>query len=165
MLDISRWQALTFRQQVELIQQEHELYSCNLSVIEEAGAQSVWTQEVQAAQTDVHDERSAELLKALSDIRVVGHAASDKRSLAKGVPSLILDMEREVWEIPFQEGTYHHEEAEVFLSELESFGWNDDKLEGVGEHDDTVMAWWHNSWGLDQLIGQRGSISVAGGQI
>jgi len=164
-LDISRWQALTFRQQVELIRQEHRLYSANLSVIEEAGAQSVWTQEVKATGAEVHDERTAELMAALSEVKVLGHEASDKRSLAKGVPSLLLDLEREAWELPFQEGTYHHEEAENFLVELEAFGWNDDKLEGVGEHDDTVMAWWHNSWGLEQHVGQRTTMSVPGGQI
>lgn len=165
MLDISRWQGMTFRNQVDLIRQQHLLYSANLTVLEEAGAQSVWTQEVRQARSEVHDEASSELLAELNDLRVIGHSASDKRSLQKGVPSLLLDIERDVWEIPYQEGTYHFEEVENFLSELEAFGWNDDKLEGVGEHDDTVMSWWHTSWGLDELVRSRASMSVPGGQI
>jgi hypothetical protein len=38
------------------------------------------------------------------------------------------------------------------LSELEAFGWVDGKLEGVGEHDDTVMALWHLKWGIDTMV-------------
>jgi len=43
------------------------------------------------------------------------------------------------------------EEVKNWLSECEAFGWQDDKLEGVGEHDDTVMAWWHSNWGLEKM--------------
>jgi hypothetical protein len=41
--------------------------------------------------------------------------------------------------------------VKTFLGEAEAFGWVDGKLEGVGEHDDTVMAWYHLGWGLDRL--------------
>ncbi len=39
------------------------------------------------------------------------------------------------------------------LAEFEAFGWNDGKLEGVGEHDDTVMCFWHLNWAIDKLVG------------
>lgn len=154
MLDVSRWQALTFRQQVGLIRQEHISYNCDLTVIEEAGAQSIWVQEAgHEEELDFVDDRGEELLGELKDIRVVGHGASDKRDFAKGVPGLILDLDAKRWEFPFLEGSYHHDEMLNFIIELEAFGWNEDRLEGVGEHDDTVMAWWHNDWGLNYLKG------------
>lgn len=153
-LDINRWRALSFREQVSLIQHEHRLYGANLTVIEEAGAQSVWVQEsnvpAQAQPDPDLDPRYVELVGALSDIRVVGHSAGPKRDFILGVPGLILDLEGRRWQIPMQPDSYHHEEVENFLIECEAFGWNEDKLEGVGEHDDTVMAWWHCNWGLDQ---------------
>lgn len=157
LLDINRWQALTFRQQVGLMKQEHLVYHANLTVIEEAGAQSIWTQEtrhegeeedVQILDPDAHG-KTLEMLGQLKGIAAVGHPAGDKKDFVKGVPGLILDLERRVWEMPMLEGSYHHEEMLNFLIELEAFGWHDDKLEGVGEHDDTVMAWWHNWWGLE----------------
>ncbi len=84
-------------------------------------------------------------------VPVLAHGASGKTDFASGVPSLLLELEQEKWEFPYQRGSYHREEMDVFLGELEAFGWNDGKLQGVGEHDDTVMAWWHLSWALGRL--------------
>lgn len=167
LLDINRWRALSFREQVSLIQAEHHLYGANMTVIEEAGAQSIWIQEtrvpeqVEAAEAD---PRYVELLANLRGITVVGHDVSQKRDFLKGVPGLILDLEGRRWEFPMMPDSYHHEEMLNFLVELEAFGWNDDKLEGVGEHDDTVMAWWHNSWGLDEAAHRTSTTSSPAGQ-
>lgn len=164
-LDINRWRQLTFRQQVGLIRQEHKIYTCDLTVIEEAGAQSVWVQESRhQGEEEQVDDPAQELLGELKDILVMGHSAGDKRDFIKGVPGLILDLERRVWEFPMLPDSYHHEEMLNFLIELEAFGWNDDKLEGVGEHDDTVLAWWHNWWGLEWGVRMQGTSSSPAGR-
>jgi hypothetical protein len=136
LLDVQRWQRLSFREQIRLMVHQSEVYQPDLVVIETDAAQQVWQQEV---------DKEAR-------VPVLGHDAGTKRDLQVGVPGLLLLLEGRKWEIPFQIGTLHHEEVRNMLAEFEAFGWNDGKLEGVGEHDDTVMCFWHLNWGLDRLL-------------
>lgn len=137
LLDIDRWQRKTFQQQLDLIEARWATYAADLVVIESDAAQQIWKQQV-AANTSVP---------------VMQHAAAGgKHSLAVGVPSLLIKFENRKWEFPYAEGSYHHEHIETFLSELEAFGWVDGQLQGIGEHDDTVMAFWHLDWGIDRLV-------------
>lgn len=146
-LDVLRVQKLSFQQQVRLIEAEWAKYRDDIVIVESDAAQAVWGQFV--------GETTA--------VPIVRHSAggsdgnASKRSLSEGVPSLIMQLEARRWQVPYQVGTFHHENVEVFLSEAEAYGWNDGKLEGSGEHDDTVMAWWHLAWGIDRLLdGTRG---------
>lgn len=142
LLDINRWQQKSFGEQKRLIESEHKRFGSDLVVIESDAAQAVWKQEM-AEQTNVP---------------VMGHSASDgKSTLELGVPSLLIKFENRKWEFPYKEGAYHHEEVEVFLKELEAFGWVDGRLQGIGEHDDTVMAFWHLNWGIDKLMREGAS--------
>lgn len=137
LLDVSRWRQKSFDEQVRLIEERWRAYDADVVVIEGDAAQQVWRQ---------HVGRN-------TAVPVVSHSAGDgKHSLSVGVPSLLIKMENRKWEFPWSPGSYHHEEVEVFLTELEAFGWVDGKLQGVGEHDDTVMAFWHLDWGIDKLV-------------
>jgi hypothetical protein len=139
LLDIRRWQQKTFAEQKGLILSEHQRFGSDLVVIEGDAAQAIWKQEM-AAQTDVP---------------VIAHSAGDgKNTLAMGVPSLLIKFENRKWEFPYKEGGYGFAEVEVFLKEMEAFGWVDGKLQGIGEHDDTVMAFWHLNWGIDKLMAE-----------
>lgn len=142
LLDVERWQRKTFQQQIDLVEQKWEQFQADIVVIESDAAQQVWKQHVAAT----------------TPVPVVAHAAGDgKTSLQIGVPSLLIQFENRKWQIPFKDGTYHQAEVEVFLTELEAFGWVDGRLQGVGEHDDTVMAFWHLNWGMDRFWSrQRG---------
>ena len=137
LLDIARWQRLTFDEQVLLIARMHEAYQSDLVVIEDAAAQTVWKQ---------HMARN-------TSVPVIGHGAGDKTNLAAGVPGLLILLENRKWEFPYgEQGSHHRENMDVFLNEAEAFGWVDGKLQGVGEHDDTVMCWWHLNWGIDRFL-------------
>jgi hypothetical protein len=136
LLYIERWQRLSFDDQCLLIEAKWRQYRADVVVIESDGAQSIWAQHIAAR----------------SPVPVVPHDAGGKRDLAHGVPSLLIQFQNRKWEIPFSPGSYLHEEVETLLSELEAFGWVDGKLEGVGEHDDTVMALWHLKWGIDTMV-------------
>lgn len=137
LLDVERWRQKTFDQQMGLIESRWDAFQSDLVVIEGDAAQAIWRQQV-AANTDVP---------------VLSHSASDgKHSLQRGVPALLIKLENRKWEFPWQPGGYHHEEVSAFLDEMEAFGWVDGKLQGVGEHDDTVMAFWHLNWGIDWLL-------------
>jgi phage terminase large subunit-like protein len=136
MLDIQRWQRLSFKQQCRLIESQARRYNVDLVVIESDAAQQVWTQH----------------MREETSVPVLPHDAGDKRDLAAGVPGLLILFENRKWEFPYEQGTHHHDEMTNMLDEFEAFGWNDGKLEGVGEHDDTVMCFWHLNWGLDRLL-------------
>jgi len=141
LIDILRVQKLSFKQQVELVQDEWRKYHDDAVVMEADAAQKVWGQYI--------GETTA--------VPIMRHEAGasqedgGKRDLTTGVPSLIMQLEAHRWQWPNQRGTFHNENMEVFLSEAENFGWVDGKLEGVGEHDDTVMAWYHLQWVMNLL--------------
>lgn len=141
LLDVNRWRQIGFDDQVKLIGSQHEVFQSDLVVIESDAAQQVWTQ---------HLGRN-------TSVPVLPHSAGDKQSLARGVPSLLISLSNRKWSIPYRDGSYHREHVDAFLGEAEAFGWTDGGLEGVGEHDDTVMCWWHLSWGMDKLAPQFGA--------
>lgn len=141
LLDIVRVQRLTFDEQIDLIESEWKRFNADMVVIETNAAQKVWKQRV-AKHTAVP---------------VVSHdTGSEKQSLDVGVPALLILFENRKWEIPYAPG-YHREEVDVFLAELEAFGWVDGKLQGVGEHDDTVMSFWHLNWAIDKFLAMGAS--------
>lgn len=142
-LDIGRWQRISFDDQIQLMGSEWAMFKDDLVVIESDAAQTIWYQ---------HLERN-------SSVPVMPHNASQKKDFASGVPKLLIELEQQKWQFPYERGSHHHENMEIFLAEAEAFGWVDDKLEGVGEHDDTVMCWWHLSWGLDKLVVQSQQLS------
>ena len=133
-LDINRWQQLTFPEQIELIIEENARYNDDFVVFEEAAAQLVWRQHVTAH----------------SSVPVVPHDVNEKKDLLIGIPGLIIDIDNKKWRFPFKSGTRNHDVMQQFLSECENFGWSGDKLEGVGEHDDLVVVWWHLRWGFSR---------------
>lgn len=153
-IDILRVQRLSFSQQVDLIVSEWGKYHDDIVVLESDAAQMVWAQYV-----GEH-----------SPVPVLRHAAggrdgnASKRHLSMGVPGLIMEVTGGQWRWPYDRGTFHFENVEIFLSEAENFGWNDGKLEGVGEHDDTVMSWWHLSYGLKRLVAPPARQAHAGNQ-
>lgn len=135
LLDIDRWQRLSFEAQIELIQMHNGRYRDDLVVVEEDFAQVVWKQ----------------YLSGRTNVPVIGHSAGGKRNFEFGVPVLLRDIDAQKWEFPYAPDGRNIDMVKAFLGEAEAFGWSDDKLEGVGEHDDLVMAWWHLDWGLEKL--------------
>jgi len=134
-IDIDRWQRMSFQGQMELIESRHSRYREDIVVIETDAAQEIWRQ----------------YLSATTAVPVLGHTAGTKRDFEMGVPSLLRDIERRAWVIPYKPGSYKIDMVKAWLAECEAFGWIDDKLEGVGEHDDLVMAWWHCDFGLNKM--------------
>ena len=146
LLDVSRWRGKTFDEQMRLIELYWSRYGADLVVIESDAAQQIWSQQI----------------RVNTDVPVMQHAAGDgKQSLATGVPSLLLKLENRKWEFPAAEG-HNSEHMAAFFTELEAFGWQDGKLQGVGEHDDTVMCFWHLNWGIDRLTREGARERYAG---
>lgn len=133
LLDLQRWQRVSFDEQIKLISAKWSAFNSDLVIIESDAAQSVWSKHV-ARNTSVP---------------VKPHAAGGKGDFATGIPSLLLLLENEKWEFPYDPQGPRYEEIQNMLAEFEAFGWVDGKLQGVGEHDDTVMCWYHLNYGLD----------------
>ena len=136
LLDIERWTRIEFDDQIKLIGAKWVAFSSDLVVIEADASQKIWSK---------HLQRN-------TSVPVLPHTAGGKGDLAAGVPGLLIMLENRRWEFPYgPPESYHRGEMENLLNEFEAFGWVDGKLQGVGEHDDTVMAFWHLNWGLDRL--------------
>lgn len=133
LLDIERWQKVPFEGQIQLANAKWKTYNADLVVFESDAAQTIWAQ-------------SATRNTA---VPVVKHAAAGKNDLATGIPVLLMLLENEKWEFPYDPSGPRNDEIDNFLAEAEAFGWVDGKLMGVGEHDDTVMCWYHLNYGID----------------
>lgn len=140
LLDIQRWQQLSFDQQMKLIEQKAGIYGADLVVIESDAAQKIWKQQM-ARNTAVP---------------VVEHSAGEKKDLQSGVPGILIQFVNKKWTFPYKPGSLRHDEVQNFMAELEAFGWVDGKLEGIGEHDDTVMCFYHLWWGCNKFAQEAG---------
>ena len=140
LLEVDRWQQVSFDDQCEMIETKAKLFNAEVVVIESDAAQNIWTQH---------------LRRTRSSVPVMPHRASQKRDFRVGVPGLIIQLENKMWSFPYKEGSHNRQHMTAFFDEAEAFGWVDGKLEGVGEHDDTVMAWWHLAWGMELMAGNQ----------
>ena len=82
--------------------------------------------------------------------------SASKSALDQGVPGLRILFENGKVRIPWAPES--RETVALWISELASFGWAAGKLQGVGAHDDTVMAFWMADRAI--LVGE--SISLVG---
>lgn len=144
LIHMQRWQGLTYTQQCALIESYWRRFSADVVVIESDAAQVIY----------------AQTLRDTTEVPVLRHTAADKTSLQIGVPSLLIGFDNERWEFPYAAEGLGFDTMLTFLAELEAFGWTNGRLEGVGEHDDTVMSFWHLDWGLTMMSGQYGNASV-----
>lgn len=130
----------SFDTQVKSLRYACALFDVDLGVVESNNFQR-WVR----AETEKYPETAGKIL---------GHTTgAEKVSMKDGVPLLTIPLNQGLWTFPDgvrqnAEGNYevidqHAKEfATVWQSEMNSFGWVNDKLQGAGEHDDTVMAFW-----------------------
>lgn len=144
-LDIRRWRGMSFDEQLDAILKSYKRYGDNAIILE----------------TTLFQRLYKNWVTEKTDLPVIGHdTGAQKANLETGVPSLILALENEKYVIPYAKGPTR-EMVDVWLSECMAYGWMNDKLQGVGEHDDTVIAWWlseigvkrigHQGWGANNL--------------
>lgn len=74
--------------------------------------------------------------------KILGHQTGiEKISMKDGIPMLTLPLSQRLWTFPSADDR-SRDFAHIWQSEMNAMGWVNDKLQGVGEHDDTVMAFW-----------------------
>lgn len=123
-----RWKGASFGQQLDYLGRACEAFGVDVAVVENNAFQRWLHAEA------LKDPRTAG--------RVIGHTTGrEKQRLEDGVPSMKIGLGAKLWVVPSGDAE-SRAFAQVWQAELNAFGWKDDKLEGIGEHDDTVMAWW-----------------------
>lgn len=126
-LDIVREKGLSFNKQLDLIKAKAQQYGPSLVHIEANAMQQIWTDETKR-NTDI-------------PVQPFVTTAQNKYPLDKGVPGLRILLENEKVVIPYGD-EYSRAQTDAWVSEATQFGFIDGKLQGIGSHDDTVMAWW-----------------------
>lgn len=126
-VDVKRWRGLSFAQQLFEIEVANAYYQPALVFIESNQMQKVWTQELRRT-TDVPVKEFVTL-------------ASNKYPLDRGIPSLRILLENQQIVIP-RGDAYSRRVTDEWIDEATQFGFVDGKLQGIGEHDDTVLSWW-----------------------
>jgi len=142
-IDIRRSKGLPFKSQLDQIAIAAQLYDPALIFIESNAMQQVYTDEI----------------RRLSDLPVKEFVtlATNKYPLDKGVPGLRILLEGKKLTIPRGDAESVRVTDE-WITECTQFGYVEGKLQGIGEHDDTVMAFW-----IAVEAGRHGGFSYAFG--
>ena len=151
-LNITREKGISFKKQIDLIAAHYSKYQDKYIIIEADMNQDLWV--------EMGKER-------YPGLPVFSHYTRGiKRDLQNGVPSLLVPLENKLYRIP-RGDQRSREMTDIWMGEALSFGWENDKLEGVGEHDDTIIAWWKAEIGIKKLssgkvVGRR--LNMRGGR-
>lgn len=126
LIDMPRHKGLPYESQLAEITATARRYGADLIFIESNQLQIVYAQK----------------LRINTDLPVRPFRTGvEKHSLRKGVPSLRPLVENGKLRLP--QGDAHGEEiTRALMGEMNDFGFVDGKVQGVGNHDDTVMALW-----------------------
>ena len=159
LIDIIRRKGLGYQAQVDIIVSAARKYGCGLVFCEANQFQRVITDMVvrtSDAPIKAFYTTGRGGSKQVSTQRrgmTKGYSAN-KNALDQGVPGIRMLFENHKFRIPWNEST--RELVKVWMGEMQAFGWVDGKLQGVGAHDDTVMALWM----ADRAVAVGGSFSL-----
>jgi hypothetical protein len=141
-VDIVRRKGLGYQAQVDVITQVCNTYECGLVFCEANQFQRVITDMV-VRTSDVPIKAFYTVGKRKTTASRLGMNqtySANKNALDQGVPALRMLLENGKIRIPWARET--REEVQNWITEMQAFGWADGKLQGVGAHDDTVLAMW-----------------------
>ena len=68
------------------------------------------------------------------------HYSANKNALDQGIPGLRMLLENGKLKLPWS--IESRDQINVLIGEMQAFGWAEGKMQGVGAHDDCVMALW-----------------------
>lgn len=141
-VDIVRRKGLGFQDQLDLIKVLARKYDCAMIYCEANQFQRVVTDEV-IRTSDVPIKAfytTGKRKVTTSRFGMTQTYSAAKNAFDQGVPSLRMLFENGKIRIPYAPES--RDTIDTWIEEMRSFGWADGKLQGVGAHDDTVMALW-----------------------
>lgn len=154
-VDIHRAKGVPYARQLDLIVEYSRRYDASLVFVEANQAQRVWGDEL-IRTTDIPIKKFTTIGKGKGAGKSMSQTAN-KNDLEKGVPSLRPLLENKKWRCP-QGDAQSVEKARIWIAEMNAFSWINGKVQGVGSHDDTVMA----CWIAEQAV-RRGGFSASFG--
>jgi len=126
-VDIRRSKGMPFKRQLDEMKIAAALYDPALIFIESNAMQQVYTDEMRRT-TDLPVKEFVTL-------------ATNKYPLDRGIPGLRILLENQKLVIP-RGNEESRRLTDIWIDEATQFGFIDGRLQGAGEHDDTVMSWW-----------------------
>lgn len=144
-VDIQRGQGMGYQTQVDTIVSLGKAYDCQFVFCESNQFQRVISDMV-VRSSDVPivafytTGKGGSTQVTTRHKGMAGEYSANKNALDRGVPGLRMLLENKKLRIPWAEET--RERVEVWLKEMGSFAFVQGKMQGVGAHDDTVMAFW-----------------------
>lgn len=140
--DIQRKHGLHYQQQISLINAVARKYNPQMIYLEANQMQRIFGDEL-IRTTDLPIKKFVTTGNGKQKIKHPKNTSTsmNKNSLEGGVPSLRVLLENQKFRIP-RGDTSSVEKTDQWIEEMKSFTWLDGKLQGVGAHDDTVMALW-----------------------
>lgn len=143
-VDIIRRKGLGYQEQIDVIVNASKKYGCGLIFCEANQYQRVITDLV-VRTSDVPIKAFYTLGREAKKATTVRRGMkqtynANKNALDQGVPSLRMLLENGKLRVPWDPST--RETVQVWLNEMQAFGFAEGKLQGVGAHDDTVLALW-----------------------
>lgn len=154
-VDIHREKGVPYVRQLDLIVEFSRKYDAQLVFVEANQAQRVWGDEL-IRTTDIPIKKFTTIGKGKGAGKTMSQTAN-KNDLEKGVPSLRPLLENKKWRCP-QGDTNSVVKAKIWIGEMNAFSWINGKVQGVGSHDDTVMACW-----IAEQAARRGGFSASFG--
>ena len=133
-LTIRRHRGLTLSEQIALIRNLFTDYDISVGMVEDNGFQRWLIEELRR-----YPETAGKVFPHTTKLE-----RNDPRT---GIPGLILSLQGDLWTVPSGDAASKHL-AQIWQEELGAFGYRDGRLEGVGEHDDLVLA----TWFVDQAV-------------
>lgn len=157
-MDIIRVKGMPFNKQLVLINNAARKYDADLIFIESNQMQRVFGDElIRTTDLPIKKFVTTGTGKANKGMPKGNTTSSNKNSLEGGVPSLRVLFDNQKFRIP--RGDKHSVAmTDLWMDEMRSFAWLDGKWQGVGAHDDTVLA----TWIADQAV-RAGGFSFSTG--
>lgn len=143
-IDIVRRKGLGYQDQVNTITSLSRKYGCGLVFCESNQFQRIITDMV-VRESDVPIKAfytTGRSSKQATTIRrgMKQSYSANKNALDQGIPGLRMLLENGKLKIPWDPST--REVVQEWIGEMQAFGFAEGKLQGVGAHDDTVLALW-----------------------
>lgn len=162
-VDIVRRKGLGFNEQIATIINTAKRYKAGLVFCESNQFQRVIPDEV-VRTSDCPIKPFYTVGRRKSTSRRLGMSqtySANKNALDQGVPSLRMLLENGKLKIPWDPST--RDTVNAWIGEMQAFGWADGKLQGVGAHDDTVLAFWIAEHACSVGGGMAGALGIDNG--
>lgn len=144
-VDILRRQGIGYQEQVDSIVSAAQAYDADFVFCEANQYQRVITDMVVRTSNvpikAFYTTGRADSKQATNQRKgMAGQYSANKNALDRGVPALRMLLENRKLRIPWDEST--RERVQLWLTEMNQYSFVEGKLQGVGAHDDTVLAFW-----------------------